>query len=72
LLEDEMAEQKIRVQLAGADSHTAYVALPGYRPEFGVVSKTISLDDLFDGYAGPRVHLDFDKDGRLIGIEILA
>jgi hypothetical protein len=38
----------------------------------GVVSKTLILDALVLNYKGPRVHLDFNKDGTLIGIEVLA
>jgi hypothetical protein len=66
--------EKIRVKLIGHDSHTAYVALPGYpeKPVLGVVSKTICLDDLVDGLKGPRVNLDFNAEGILIGIEILV
>jgi len=64
-------DRKIRVNLVGRDAHTAYVTLPGYRSEPGVVSKTIVLRELTT-YEGPHVHLDLDKDGRLIGIEILA
>lgn len=69
-----MKEKKIRVKLVGDDAHTAYIALPGYRegPEFGRVSKTLILDALVPGYKGPRVHLDFNKDGTLIGIELLV
>jgi len=66
-----MTRQKIRVQLVGHDAHTAYVALPGHRSRAGMVSKTILLDDILD-YTGPRVHLDLDKNGTLIGIEILV
>ena len=67
-----MPEQKIRVRLVGQDAHTAYISLPGHGEEPGTVSKTLSLDALVDGYSGPRVHLDFDRDGTLIGIEVLA
>lgn len=64
-------EKKIRVQYEGEDAHTAYVALRGHRSEPGIVSKTIILNDVLD-FKGPHVHLDLDKEGRLIGIEILA
>jgi hypothetical protein len=36
-----------------------------------MVSKTVTLNDILD-YKGPRVHLDLDKNGTLIGIEILV
>jgi hypothetical protein len=67
-----MAKQKIRVKTIGSDSHTAYIALPGHPRELipGVVSRTICLDDVIEDFEGPRVQLDFDKNKRLIGIEI--
>jgi len=64
-------EKKIRMTCEGEDAHTAYVALPGHRSEHGIVSKTIILNEVLD-FKGPHVHLDLDKEGRLIGIEILA
>ena len=69
-----MSEKKIRAKITGAESETAYIALPGYpsEPQSGLIAKTISLDDIFDELKGPRVNLDFNRDGVLIGIEILA
>lgn len=69
-----MAKPKIHVKLVGKDSHTAYIALPGFplRATSGCVARTVALDDLVENYSGPRVHLDFDKEQRLIGIENLA
>ncbi len=69
-----MTEKRIRVKLVGHDAHTAYIDLRK-RPEpsaIRMVSKTVSLDDVINGYVGPRVHLDFNDIGELIGIEILA
>jgi len=67
-------KQAIRVKLVGRNAATAYVALPGYpdKPIPGVVARTVNLDDLLPDFVGPRVHLDFNQDGRLIGIEILT
>jgi hypothetical protein len=67
-----MKAKKIRVRVSGDESGTAYVSLPGHKAEHGIVSKTIRLDDLIDGFKGPWVNLDFNKDGVLIGIEILC
>jgi hypothetical protein len=67
-----MEQQKIRVRISGRNAHTAYVALPGHRSEPGIVATTMSLCKLIEEYKGPRVHLDFNRDGTLIGIEILA
>jgi len=66
-----MADKRIRVKLSGEDDGTAYIALPGHRVEFGIVAKTVRLDGILD-YRGPWVNLDLDRDGRLIGIEILV
>lgn len=59
-----------RVQLKRGE--TAYVALPEYQQSAGSVARTVSLDDLLPDYSGPRVHLDFDATGKLVGIEVLA
>ncbi len=69
-----MTEKKIRVRVSGTESDTAYVALPGYpaEPQSGVVAKTICLDDVIKDFKGPRINLDFDREGLLIGVEILA
>ena len=60
---------KIRVE----KSETVYVALPEYPKETvpGLVKKSVSLDDIYN-YDGPRIQLDFDENGRLIGIEVIA
>jgi hypothetical protein len=55
------------------DENVAYLALldhPG-RGEPGVVAKQIRLRDLVE-YSGPDLYLDFDKNGNLFGVEILA
>lgn len=64
---------KIRIKMRSPDADTAYIALPGYPEQLtsGVVKKSVSLDDIYD-YEGPRVQLDFDKEGKLIGIEVVA
>lgn len=68
-----MRGMKIRARMTGRWADTAYVYLPKH-PEkcTGCVAKTIDLVDLIPGYRGPRVHLDFDREENLIGIEILA
>ena len=69
-----MQEGKLRVKMRGMDSDTLYVFLPGYpaEPKCGIVTKTICLDDILSNFSGPRVNLDFDKTGQLVGIEVLA
>jgi hypothetical protein len=67
-------QEKIRVKLIGEDSHTAYIALPGSPKDLqrGSVSKTICLDNIVENFKGPRINLDFNKEGVLIGIEVLV
>ena len=69
-----MKEKKIRVRMSADDSDSAYVALPGCpdQAQFGIVARTICLDDVVENFKGPRINLDFNKDGLLIGIEILV
>ena len=67
-----MTDKKIRVKLVGDDAHTAYIALPGYRNEKGIVAKSVRLDGVIADYKGPMVVLDFNKEGVLIGIEVLT
>lgn len=61
--------KKIKVN----ESETVYLALPDYPQEIvpGLVKKSVSLDDIYD-YDGPRIQLDFDAEGRLVGIEVVA
>jgi hypothetical protein len=69
---NQMSEKKIRVVLSGRDARTAYISLPGHKKSPGTVAKTLRLGDLVKPFAGPQVHFDFNEQGRLIGIEILA
>lgn len=58
------------------DEGASYLYLkdhPRSGPEsVGCVANTIVLEDMVPGYRGPDIHLDFDKDGVLIGLEILG
>ena len=65
-------QKQIRVKLVGSDAHTAYISLPGHTHEPGICYKTVRLEDLVSGYIGPMVNLDFRKDGRLIGFEVVV
>lgn len=64
--------KRIQVKLVGRNAHIAMIRLPGYQQGQGVVSRTIRVEDLMKHYKGPQVLLDFDKEGRLIAIEILV
>jgi uncharacterized protein YuzE len=59
--------------ISDGDQDVAYLTLPGH-PGQGtpsVVARQTRLRDLM-AYAGPDLYLDFDKDGTLIGVEILT
>ena len=66
--------KSIQLNVSEDDSDVAYLMLPGHpgKGTPGIVAKQISLADKIEGYKGPDVYLDFDKEGQLIGIEILA
>jgi uncharacterized protein YuzE len=55
-------------------ANASYLTLPDHpgRGTWGCVANSIPLDQVIEGYEGPDVVLDFDANGRLIGIEILA
>jgi uncharacterized protein YuzE len=57
-------------------AQAAYLYLKEHPPRgdqsAGCVAQTLVLEDLVPGYKGPDIHLDFDKDGVLIGMEILG
>ena len=58
---------------ANADANVAYVSFVEHadHEKFNVVKKMLRLSSLIEAYEGPEIHFDFDKDGRLVGIEIL-
>ncbi|WP_269515301.1 DUF2283 domain-containing protein [Brevundimonas subvibrioides] len=55
-------------------SNMSYVYLPDHpgSGSFGCVAKTVPLYQVVKGYDGLDVNLDFDVEGRLIGIEIFS
>ncbi len=61
---------KLRVN----DGGTAYIKLPSFPKEstYGVVARTVTIEELVPDYKSPRIHLDFNDESTLIGIEILA
>lgn len=56
----------------GDDGDVAYLYLPAHpRIEaHGVITKQVRLADILH-YSGPDIYLDLDKDGKLLGIEIV-
>jgi Protein of unknown function (DUF2283) len=52
---------------------TAYLELQDHphKPMHGLVTRTVNIHDLIDGYDGPSLVLEFNDSNRPIGIEIL-
>ncbi|MEL6300071.1 MAG: DUF2283 domain-containing protein [Pseudomonadota bacterium] len=55
------------------DDDAGYLELPEHpgRGAAGCVKKSVRLHDLIEDHKGTDVILDYDKDGVLIGIELL-
>ncbi len=66
-----MSQEPIQLTVS-ADDEMAYLYLPDHPKKIapGMVKKQTRLSDLIDNYKGPDIYLDFDDDGRMIGIEI--
>ena len=69
-----MKNAPIKLSLSSTKPLTAYVYMPKHpkKVKFGIVDKTVGLRDLIENFQGPDLFFDFDKDGELIGIEILG
>jgi uncharacterized protein YuzE len=63
---------RFELQISEDDQDVAYLRLPSHPGETCKMSKSIRLAELLGSYTGPDVVLDFDQDGVLVGIEILA
>ncbi len=63
---------RFELQVSEDDQDVAYLRLPSHPGETCKMSKSIKLAELMGSYTGPDVVLDFDQDGVLVGIEILA
>jgi len=64
--------QKLKLEISEDDDDVAYLTLPDHPGSGtpGVVARQVRLRDLME-FSGPDVHLDFDRNGTLIGIELL-
>lgn len=67
-------KKKIVLELSKNDDQVGYLYLPKHPKSvvYGIVKKTISVNELIQGYKGIPLNFDFDKDGDLIGIEIVG
>ncbi|MFY0577767.1 DUF2283 domain-containing protein [Vitiosangium sp. GDMCC 1.1324] len=63
---------RFELRVSEDDQDVAYLRLPSHPGETCKMSKSIRLAELMGSYTGPDVVLDFDQDGVLVGIEILA
>jgi hypothetical protein len=64
-----MWTERIEIEFTGPT--TAYVRLPEHPGDLRGGKQT-QLRELLGRYEGPDVIFDFDKEGRLVGIEILG
>jgi uncharacterized protein DUF2283 len=63
---------RFELRISEDDQDVAYLRLPSHPGETCKMSKSIRLAELMGSYTGPDVVLDFDQDGVLVGIELLA
>lgn len=63
----------IRLRMYEESPGTAYVELwdHPHRIVGGIVKRSVELHQIVENYDGPRLTLDFDGEGRPIGIEII-
>jgi hypothetical protein len=63
----------MNLSISHDDPDVGYLTLPDHPGQglAGAAVKQTRLRDLID-YAGPDLYLDFDINGKLIGVEILA
>jgi uncharacterized protein YuzE len=66
--------KNIRLEISKNDSDVAYLYLPAHlgKGVYGAVSKQVRLLELLTCYKGPDIYLDFNEEGVLVGIEVLA
>lgn len=66
---------KINLKTIGSpgdeDGQVAYLELQNFVSKPGSVEKTIRLKDILDYPGEPDIYLDFDKENRLMGIEVI-
>lgn len=60
------------LRVSDDDQDVAYLRLPTHPGDPCKLSKSVRLVDLIGRYKGPDVVLDFDQEGVLVGIELLA
>ncbi|QRK05589.1 DUF2283 domain-containing protein [Archangium violaceum] len=63
---------RFELRVSEDNQDVAYLRLPSHPGETCKMQKSVRLAELMGSYTGPDVVLDFDQDGVLVGIEILA
>ncbi len=66
-----MTEDQDEIRIRYGDDKIAYIELPGYpRGRDLKISRSLRLVDLIGKYDGPELIMDFDADGRLVGLDV--
>jgi len=63
---------RFELKISEDDSDVAYLRLPTHPGVTCKMSKSVRLVDLVGRYDGPDIVFDFDEQGVLVGIELLA
>lgn len=63
---------KIKCTVSKGDNQVGYISLPIERDADRRVNKTISLQELIEGYNGIPVYLNLNEKNELVGIEIVG
>ncbi|MEQ6970954.1 DUF2283 domain-containing protein [Pectobacterium polaris] len=65
-----MRKKRINLDVSD-DGDMAYLFLPSHlgKGKAGVAVKQVALQSIMDNYQGPEIHLDFDSNGNIIGME---
>ena len=68
-----MANGKYEFKLSESEE-VGYLSMPDHPGDkvLGIVTKQLRLIDLCGDYKGPDIYFDFDKDNRLVGIEMMG
>ena len=68
-----MEKRKLRLRTYNDDHRTAYLELLDHPHQLvpGCAKRTVDIHNLIPDYEGPGLFIDFDEQGRAIGIEIL-
>lgn len=67
-----LGKKFLRLRCYDGDYHQTYLELADHPHELtSCVIRTVRIHNLIENYDGPGIAIDFDKDNRAVGIEIL-